>query len=104
MRYFTMPNQAYPDLLNSPIWLQPILQRHPLVVITSSLTETKPIEVLAAKHGIVPYFETMSMGSTLNRERFNELCEVVGRKQLPLIFWQQRFIGGLYELQQQFGN
>lgn len=84
----------------APKWLQPTLREHALVVITSSLTETKPIEVLAEQHDLTMHAAAMPMGSTENRERFSEVAEIFQRKQLPLIFLHGQFVGGLYELSQ----
>src|SRR5690606_34564443 len=70
----------------------------PVVLFASPLTDLRELEARLAELGLERRVVTLSMSDAASRDRFRVLEEWTGRKTLPQVFLDGRFIGGPTEL------
>lgn len=70
----------------------------PVVLFASRLTDLRELEARLTELGLEHRVVTLSMSDAASRDRFHVLEEWTGRKTLPQVFLDSRFIGGPTEL------
>ena len=67
-------------------------------ILASEATDVRPLQALAARHGVACTVEILGMGSEAERRQFRELKARHDWQHLPMVFVGEAFVGGEPEL------
>ncbi|MEL6449457.1 MAG: DUF3429 domain-containing protein [Pseudomonadota bacterium] len=73
-------------------------------VLASTATDVRGVQALAAAHGLPCSVEILGMGSEVERSRYRELKTQHDWQNLPMVFLDDRFVGGEPELADALGG